>query len=345
MIHRTREQSQRAFGLNSDTRMRYADGQARNHDFGTMNQHIPILEREIIEALRADDPAVKRLIDGTVGGGGHTLALLRAGIEEALGIDLDRSAIAQATDRLLEYVERARLVHGSYIGMAEAASALGWEAADAILLDLGASSLQLDDPGRGFSFRFDAPLDMRFDDRGGATAQDLVNGLSAADLADLFYRYGEERGARRIAGAIIKQRPIHTTRQLAELVARVKPKPARRSTKTHPATTVFQARRIAVNRELESVENVLPIAVNLLRPGGRLALITFHSLEDRIVKQAFRKLSTTVTAPPGMASIEERTAQVRLVNRKPIVPSQAEIRANPRSRSAKLRVVEKLERA
>ena len=343
---RTRKRSQRAFGLNSDTRMRYADGQARNHDYGRMNQHIPILEREVIEALRADDPAVKRLIDGTVGGGGHTLALLRAGIEEALGIDLDRSAIVQATDRLSEYVDRARLVHGSYMAMAEAANALGWEAVDAILLDLGTSSLQMDDPERGFSFRFDAPLDMRFDEHGGgATAHDLVNGLSAAKLADLFYRYGEERSAGRIAGAIVEQRPIHTTRQLAELVARVKPKPARRSTKRHPATKVFQALRIAVNRELESVENALPIAVNLLRPGGRLAVITFHSLEDRIVKQAFRKLSTTVTAPPGMASIEEMVAQVQRVNRKPIVPSLEEVRANPRSRSAKLRVVEKLERA
>lgn len=310
-----------------------------------MNQHIPVLEGEVIEALRADDPTVKRLIDGTVGGGGHTLALLRAGIEEALGIDLDRSAIAQATDRLLEYADRARLVHGSYIDMAAHAETMGWEAVDAILLDLGASSLQMDDPERGFSFRFEAPLDMRFDDgSGGATAQDLVNGLSAADLADLLYRYGEERGARRIAGAIIEQRPIRTTRQLAELVARVKRKGTRRSAKIHPATKVFQALRIAVNRELESVENALPIAVNLLRPGGRLAVISFHSLEDRIVKQSFRKLSTTVSAPPGMASIKETVAQVRLVNRKPIVPSQEEIRLNPRSRSAKLRIVEKLER-
>jgi len=228
--------------------------------------------------------------------------------------------------------------------MAAHAETMGWEAVDAILLDLGASSLQMDDPERGFSFRFEAPLDMRFGDGGGATAQDLVNGLSAADLADLLYRYGEERGARRIAGAIIERRPIRTTRQLAELVARVKRKGTRRSAKIHPATKVFQALRIAVNRELESVENALPIAVNLLRPGGRLAVISFHSLEDRIVKQSFRKLSTTVSAPPGMASIKETVAQVRLVNRKPIVPSQEEIRLNPRSRSAKLRIVEKLER-
>lgn len=311
-----------------------------------MNQHIPIMEREIIEALRADDPTVKRLIDGTVGGGGHTLALMRAGIEEALGIDLDQSAIDRAEERLSDFAKRARLVHGSYIDMASHAETMGWETVDAILLDLGASSLQMDDPARGFSFRFDAPLDMRFDvGKAGATAQDLVNGLGATDLADLLHRYGEERHSRRIARAIAEQRPIISTRQLAELVARVKPRQSRTLAKTHPATQVFQALRIAVNRELESVEYALPVAVNLLRPGGRLAALSFHSLEDRIVKRTFRKLSTTVTAPPGMASIEERAAQVRPVNRKPIVPSGEEIKRNPRSRSAKLRVVEKLERA
>ncbi len=301
---------------------------------------------EVIEALRADDPSVKRLIDGTVGGGGHTLALMRAGIDEALGIDLDQSAVGRAIERLSDFSARARLVHGSYIDMAAHAETLGWKTVDAILLDLGASSLQMDDPARGFSFRFDANLDMRFDaGSDGVTAQELVNGLGTADLAYLLHRYGEERHSRRIASAIVKERPIMTTRQLAELVARVKPKPARRSTKIHPATQVFQALRIAVNAELQSVENVLPIAVDLLRPGGRLAALSFHSLEDRIVKQTFRELSTTVTAPPGMASIEEKAAQVRAVNRKPITPGSEEVRRNPRSRSARLRVVEKLERA
>jgi len=308
-----------------------------------MNQHIPIMEQEVIQGLRADDPTVRRLIDGTVGGGGHTLALMRAGIEEALGIDLDQLAVDQAKDCLREFAERARLVQGSYIDMAAHAEILGWHKVDAILLDLGASSLQMDDPARGFSFRFDTPLDMRFDSSGdGATAQDLVNGLGAADLADLLYRYGEERHSRRIARAIVEQRPIVTTRQLAELATRVKPRHSQRLAKTHPATQVFQALRIAVNRELESVKVVLPIAVYLLRPGGRLAVLSFHSLEDRIVKRTFRKLSTTVTAPPGMASITETVAQVRPVNRKPIVPSSDEVRRNPRSRSAKLRVVEKL---
>lgn len=304
------------------------------------------MAREVVEALRAEDPSVKRLIDGTVGGGGHTLALLRAGIDKALGIDLDESAIAQAAERLLEFGDRVRLVHGGYVDMSKAAELMNWEGVDAILLDLGASSLQMDDAARGFSFRFDAPLDMRFDAGGdGLTAQDLVNGLATAELADLLYRFGEERHSRRIARAIAEQRPIHSALQLAELVARVRPRPSGRPAKTHPATRVFQALRIAVNRELESLESALPIAVSLLRPGGRLAVISFHSLEDRSVKQAFRKLSTTVAAPPGMASIEERTAQARLVNRKPIIPSGEEIRANPRSRSAKLRVVERLEQA
>ena len=311
-----------------------------------MNQHIPIMVGEVVEALRAEDRSVRRLVDGTVGGGGHTLALLNAGIDQALGIDLDGSAIAHAAERLQDFGDRARLVQGSYVDLRQLAKAMNWESVDAILLDLGLSSLQMEDPARGFSFRFDAPLDMRFDkDDGGATAQDLVNHLRAADLADLFYRFGEERYSRRIAEAIVIGRPIQSGIQLARLVARVKPKPARRLANTHPATKVFQALRIAVNRELESIEKALPIAVNLLRPGGRLAVITFHSLEDRIVKQAFRKLSTTVSAPPGMASIGETVAQVRLVNRKPIVASREEVSANPRSRSAKLRVVEKRERA
>ena len=324
--------------------MRYAGAEARREKSDGMTKHIPILEREIVEVLRAQDPAVKRLVDGTLGSGGHTLSLLRAGIDEALCFDRDSSAIDHARERLSEFADRARLVHDSYLGMAAEARLGGWETVDAILLDLGLSSLQLDDPARGFSFRFDAPLDMRFDNGGcGTTACDLVNGFPAAELANLLFRYGEERQSRRIADAIVAQRPLRTTRQLAELVARAKRGRACRSPKTHPATKVFQALRIAVNGELEAVERALPIAVELLRPGGRLAVISFHSLEDRIVKQTFKKLSTAVKAPPGMASIMAVAAQVRLVNRKPIAPSREEIEANPRSRSAKLRVVEKLE--
>ena len=304
------------------------------------------MERETTEALRAAAPAVRRLIDGTVGGGGHTRALLSAGIDEALGIDRDASAIAQAQARLADFGDRVRVVQGSYVDMAAMARRIGWDHVDAILLDLGLSSLQLDDSERGFSFRYDAPLDMRFDRGGGGpTAQDLVNSLPAADLADLFHRYGEERHSRRIASAIVDQRPITSSRRLAELVARVAAGRARGASQIHPATRVFQALRIAVNQELDALERALPIAVDLLGPGGRLAVISFHSLEDRIVKRAFRELSTDMTAPPGMASLGERRAQVTLINRKPIRPTRAEIMTNPRSRSAKLRVVQKLERA
>ncbi len=308
-----------------------------------MSQHISILVEALVEALRARDPAVSHLIDGTVGGGGHTKALLDAGVQHALACDLDAEAIAHAREQLADYAGRVSFFHGSYLRMGEAMRQLGWDSADAILLDLGLSSLQLDDRRRGFAFRFDAPLDMRFDRTSPTTASYLVNELPAVELADLFFKYGEERYARRIARAIVERRPIASTLQLAQAVTDALPAPARRATKTHPATRVFQALRIAVNRELDAVEQVIPTAVNLLRPGGRLAIISFHSLEDRIVKRGFRELSTTRLAPPGMASIEEKRAQVKLVNRKPIVPSAAEIQANPRSRSAKLRVVEKLE--
>ncbi len=308
-----------------------------------MSGHIPIMVAPVIEALRAEDPAVKRLVDGTIGGGGHTLALLRAGVEEVLACDLDAVAINKAREKLARYQERVFFHQGSYLQMGAVARRLGWEAVEAILLDLGLSSLQLDDPQRGFSFRYDAPLDMRFDQHSGeTTAYDLVNELPAGELADLFYHYGEERHSRSIARAILRQRPIKTTGELADLAARVKPSPAGRAGKIHPATKVFQALRIAVNQELEAVESVLQIAVDLLRPGGRLAVITFHSLEDRIVKRGFRELSTEVVAPPGMASIQERQPQVKLINRKPITAAESELKANPRSRSAKLRVVEKL---
>ena len=308
-----------------------------------MSGHIPILVEAIVESLRVEDPAVKRLIDGTVGGGGHSHALLSAGIEDVLACDLDARAIAIARETLAEFDEGVHFYQGSYVDMRQQAEQLGWDAVDAILLDLGLSSLQLDDPQRGFSFRFDAPLDMRFDvDSGGSTAKELVNGLTESELADVLFRYGEERYARRIARSIVEARPIEGAPQLAEIVTRAKPAAAKRKTRIHPATQVFQALRIAVNRELESVESVIPIAIDLLRPGGRLAVISFHSLEDRIVKQQFRELARTVVAPPGMASIEERRAQVRLVNRKPMVANDDEIDANPRSRSAKLRIVEKL---
>ena len=315
-----------------------------NYDPRQMSQHIPILIEAVLATLRPEDPMVNRLIDGTVGGGGHSRAFLDAGIEDVLACDRDANAIDHARKRLASYGDRVKFFHGSYVDLQQAALGLGWEAADAILLDLGLSSLQLDDPERGFSFRHDAPLDMRFYTGGDSeTAYDLVNSLPADELADLLFRYGDERYSRRISRAIERQRPIASTRKLAEVVSSVIPAQAKRSSKIHPATKVFQALRIAVNQELNAVKQVLPIAVDFLRPGGRLAIITFHSLEDRLVKHYFKQLSTNVVSPPGMGSIEERRARIKLVNRKPIVPDRAEVSANPRSRSAKLRVVEKLQ--
>lgn len=311
-----------------------------------MPRHIPVLLPKVIELLQAADPRVQRLIDGTVGGGGHTRALLAAGIDRALCIDRDAQALALAGRVLADFSERAAFWHGSYSDIGQAAQELGWESVDAILLDLGLSSMQLDDPERGFSFRYDASLDMRFDSTShGPRAHDLVNGLPRDELARLLFRYGEERHARRVARAIVAHRPVTSTRQLADLVISALPPQARRPAKIHPATKTFQALRVAVNKELETLESALPQALNLLRPGGRLAVISFHSLEDRLVKQTFRAWASEAASPPGMASIRAKPARVKLVNRKPITPDEAEIAANPRSRSAKLRVVEKLEAA
>ncbi len=308
-----------------------------------MRRHIPVLLSAVLETLQPGGPSVARLIDGTVGGGGHSHALLEAGVDEVLAMDLDAAAIASAQASLAIFGKRVSFFHDSYLNMRAAASHLGWAKVDAVLLDLGLSSMQLEDPERGFSFRLDAPLDMRFDaSDDGLTAETLINTLSGDNLADILFRYGEERHARRIARAIVDKRPISSTLQLADAVARALPPQARRVSKNHPATRAFQALRIAVNGELDAVERVIPIALDLLRPGGRLAVITFHSLEDRIVKQAFKQLSTDIVSPPGMASIETRPARARLITRKPIAPDSDERAANPRSRSAKLRAIEKL---
>lgn len=301
--------------------------------------HVPVLLQPVLDALL---PA-ERLIDGTLGAGGHTGAMLAAGAAEVLGLDADASALALARRNLAQWGERVHFAHSSYVDMQAAAHQIGWTHVDGILLDLGLSSMQLDQPERGFAFRYDAPLDMRFNPDGDRpTAAELVNYLDAEELADIFYQYGEERHSRRIASAIVRQRPIHTTRALAELVAQVAPR--HKSDKIHPATRIFQALRIAVNDELATLEQSLPIAIDLLRPGGRLAVISFHSLEDRIVKQTFKLASTDCICPPEVpVCICDHEATVRLVNRKPVEADAAEVAGNPRSRSAKLRVVEKLD--
>lgn len=303
--------------------------------------HISVLEREVIDTLIAPLQSAQYVIDGTLGAGGHTRAFLEAGAQHVLAFDLDPQAIKLAKQALTGYSERIAIVQDSYETMQQHVHAQGWPHVDAILLDLGVSSMQFDTAERGFSFRFDGPLDMRFTpDDARPTAATIVNHYEADALADIFYRYGEERHSRRIARAILEKRPFQTTQQLADVVASAVPDKHKR--KIHPATQVFQALRIAVNDELGVIERTLPQAIALLRPGGRLGVISFHSLEDRIVKTIFKDAATEIVQPPGMASIAPRAATVKLISRKPIVPSEDEIVQNPRSRSSKLRVVEKL---
>lgn len=304
--------------------------------------HIPVLLGEVLEALMPGGRIPARVIDGTLGAGGHSAALLHAGVGELLGLDRDPAALMLARERLAVYGDRAHIIHESYEAMGTQAAQLGWEQVDGILLDLGLSSMQLDTPERGFAFRHDGPLDMRFDPSGDLpTAADLVNFSDASELADIFFKYGEERESRRIAAAIVRARPFETTRALADLVEKAMPR--RREDKIHPATRVFQALRIAVNDELGIVERVLPLAINLLAPGGRMAVITFHSLEDRLVKDGFRLAATDCICPPKIpVCVCGHHASVELVNNKPLIAGVSETSVNPRSRSAKLRVIEKL---
>lgn len=300
--------------------------------------HLSVLYKDIIHAL--SPRAGGRYIDGTLGAGGHAAGILAASAPdgELLGLDLDPQALAIAAERLAGFGGRAHIVRASYLEMAAQAKALGWDQVDGIVLDLGVSSMQLDNAGRGFSFLQDGPLDMRFDPARGSSAADLVNSLSESDLADIIFRYGEERLSRKIARIIVQHRPFTTTRQLADLVLKTIGKRER----IHPATRTFQALRIAVNGELDAVESVLPLALELLRPGGRLAVISFHSLEDRIVKTYFRRESRDCLCPPQqpVCTCGHRAAIIE-VNRKPIEAGEEEIQVNARARSAKLRVIEK----
>ncbi len=301
--------------------------------------HIPVLLDEVLTALMPR--SVARVIDGTLGAGGHTAALLQHGVEAVLGLDVDPQALRIAQARLQPFGERAHVYHASYEALTTAAADIGWDAVDGILLDLGVSSMQVDTPERGFAFLHESALDMRFDPTGTRpTAAEIVNYWEQGELADIIFNYGEEKFSRRIARAIIAARPVTTTTQLAEIVKEAVPK-AKQNKGIHPATLTFQALRIAVNDELGRIERVLPQAIDLLRPGGRLAVISFHSLEDRIVKRMFKTASTEIKSPPGMV-LEEKVAQVKLITRKPIVATDEEIARNRRSRSAKLRVVEKL---
>jgi 16S rRNA (cytosine1402-N4)-methyltransferase len=292
--------------------------------------HIPVLAAEVLAGLSPRPGGV--YIDGTLGGGGHAALLLaRAGAgARLLGIDADPAALAAAREKLaaLEATDppqRWTLAHGNFRELAALARAADIAEADGILLDLGVSSHQLDTPERGFSFNVDAPLDMRLDPTQGPTAADLVNELPERELADIIYRYGEERASRRIARWIVERRgtqPFATTSELASLTARAL---GGQRGRIHPATRTFQALRIAVNGELASLEAVLPQAVELLKVGGRLAVISFHSLEDRIVKQFVRS-----------------EARLRALTKKPQQGGDEEVASNPRARSAKLRVAERV---
>ncbi len=306
-----------------------------------MVDHIPVLLDEVIALLVLDGNAPARVVDGTLGAGGHSSALLAAGAGAVLGLDQDETALALARETLADYGERLHTAHTNYEHMAGAAAELGWDVVDAILLDVGVSSMQLDQAERGFSFAQEGPLDMRMDQGVGQTAADLVNAWDTDALADVFYKYGEERHGRRLARAIVENRPYTTTGDLVKVIDAAKP--AKWKEKIHPATRVFQALRIAVNDELGVLERAVPRAVDLLRPGGRLAVVSFHSLEDRIVKHAFRDAASDCVCPPAQPICTcDKEPTVKIITRRPIMATDDEIARNPRSRSAKLRVVERV---
>ncbi len=301
--------------------------------------HVTVLAREAVDALL---PAPgKVVVDATLGGGGHSELLLRAGAE-VWGIDQDPAARRAARQRLAEYGERIHILAGNFRDAVELLRGQGVSAVDGLLADIGVSSPQVDCAERGFSFLADGPLDMRMNPQAPCTAADVVNTASEAELADILWQYGEERASRAIARRIVQERakaPLRTTAQLAELIASVLPRKGR----LHPATRSFQALRIHVNDELGALEQLLESGLSLLRSGGRFAVITFHSLEDRAVKRFFERVTREeIDRPEWPAPRPNPDCVARLVFRKPITASEAELAANPRARSAKLRVIEKL---
>lgn len=306
-------------------------------------EHRPVLLRETVEALRVLPGGT--YIDGTLGGGGHAEAVLNAlgGTGRLLGIDQDPDALAAAGERLKGH-ENFTAVRGNFSDMLELAREQGIERADGVLLDIGVSSHQLDTPERGFSYHHDAPLDMRMSQEG-PSAYDLVNTLTSRELSDIIFRYGEDKSARRIAEGIVRARedgPIETTGQLAEIVKVSVPAAVRRG-EGHPARRTFQALRIAVNGELDALEKGLDAALELLGPGGRLAVITFHSLEDRIVKRKLAEYCQGCVCPPDFpVCVCGRRPKGKPVHRKGLAPGEEELMGNPRARSARLRAVEKL---
>jgi 16S rRNA (cytosine1402-N4)-methyltransferase len=300
--------------------------------------HVPVMVAEVVAVLRPRPGA--RLIDATLGLGGHAAALLHAAPGSSLlGVDPDPAAIARARIVLAPFATRIVLRQGSYADLAEIMADVGWDRADAVLLDLGVSSAQLDDPSRGFSFRAPGPLDMRFDPAAAGAAGDIVNAWPEEALARLIREYGEEPRARAVARAIVHGRPIATTTELAALVSRVL---GRTRPGLHPVTRTFQALRIAVNDELRALDRVLADGYRVLAAGGRLAVIAYHSLEDRRAKVAFRRWAAACVCPPRAPRCAcGWTRKVRVLTPRPVRPDSEEVARNPRARSARLRAVER----
>lgn len=300
--------------------------------------HLPVLYEEVIAGLQIAPGGL--YVDGTIGAGGHAIGILRASAPDGhlLGLDVDPEALQISRRRLAPFGKRVTLVHVSYVSIEAQVNALDLGTVDGVLLDLGLSSMQLGQSERGFSFQETGPLDMRFDPSALKTAADLVNTLPEQELADLIYQYGEEPASRAIARAVVGARPIQTTTELANIISHVV-----RRRKIHPATRTFQALRIAVNDELRQLREGLPAALSVLSPGGRLVVISFHSLEDRIVKQFLaREAQDCICPPEALICTCGHRATVRIATRRPIEPSSHEVARNPRSRSAKLRIAEKL---
>lgn len=304
--------------------------------------HIPVLYKETLETLVTDKDGI--YLDCTLGGGGHTEGLLKATSEKGrvISIDQDQQAIDFAKERLKKYGNRWQVFKNNFENLDMVVYMAGVDKVNGILMDIGVSSTQLDDPERGFSYRYDTRLDMRMNKSNPLSAYEVVNEYEEEKLAKIIYEYGEERYSRRIARIICERRqekPIETTGDLVEIIKRAYPSRAEK----HPAKKTFQAIRIEVNRELEVLETAINKAVGALKPGGRLAIITFHSLEDRIVKNMFKELSTGCKCPPELPiCVCNEKPKVKLVTRKPIIPGAEELKYNNRAHSSKLRVIEKL---
>lgn len=305
--------------------------------------HTTVLLEEAVSALTAGSG--RRYLDCTLGGGGHAARLLETCPEaEVLGLDCDETALQAAATRLAPFAGRFHLRHSRFSGLMPALREIGWEQVDGVLFDLGVSSPQIDTPERGFSIRFDAPLDMRMDTSAPLTAADLLNQTEEQDLANLIYQFGEEKRSRAIARAIVERRrlkPWTRTGELAELLEKIVGRARQHG--LPPATRTFQALRIAVNRELQELQEGLQGAISCLAPGGRLVVITFHSLEDRIVKQTIRDAASSCVCPPGLPVCHcHKQPVLRPVTRKPLLPGEEETRTNRRAACAKMRVAEKL---